>query len=110
MVQSHVPAYLFASICAIGGTIGYVKGKSVPSLVAGLSCASLYALAGHRLATNATYGAEIAFGVSLLLLVMMGPKAIKAGKPVPRVMSLLGLIGTVFYGSIIFGSKAAKLD
>ncbi|KAJ3013087.1 UNVERIFIED_CONTAM: hypothetical protein HDU68_000878 [Siphonaria sp. JEL0065] len=110
MVESHIPAYVLGGLCAIGGSIGFVKGKSVPSLVSGMSCAGLYALAGYRLANGESYGAEIAIGVSLLLLIMMGPKAVKTGKPVPRIMSALGLFGTLFYGYILFSSKKAKLN
>ncbi|KAJ3311287.1 hypothetical protein HDU76_003161 [Blyttiomyces sp. JEL0837] len=83
---------------AIGGVMGYVKGKSLPSLVAGLTFASLYAYSGYLIKTNANYGAELAVGTSALLLLAMGPKALRARKPVPVTMSIIGLLGASYYG------------
>ncbi|KAI9338658.1 hypothetical protein DFJ73DRAFT_581683 [Zopfochytrium polystomum] len=53
---------------AVGGTMGYVKGKSVPSLVAGLTFAGLYTYSGYLIKNNADYGVEFATGTSVLLL------------------------------------------
>ncbi|TPX65694.1 hypothetical protein CcCBS67573_g08050 [Chytriomyces confervae] len=97
IVSPELPAYVLGSICAAGGTMGFIKGKSVPSLVAGLTCAGLYAIAGSRVAASKPYGAEIAVSVSLLLLAMMGKKAITKKAPVAIVMSGVGLIGAIFY-------------
>ncbi|ORY38747.1 hypothetical protein BCR33DRAFT_700262 [Rhizoclosmatium globosum] len=108
MVANHIPAYVLGGLCAVGGTMGYVKGKSVPSLVAGMTCAGLYALAGTRLAAKASFGAEIAIAVSVLLLVMMGPKAVSKRAPVAIVMSSLGLVGTVFYVSVLLAANKIK--
>ncbi|KAJ3073296.1 hypothetical protein HDU98_001846 [Podochytrium sp. JEL0797] len=110
MVQPEVPAYIVGGLCAVGGTIGFVKGKSVPSLVAGMTCAGIYAFAGSRIAAKASYGAEIAVAVSLLLLVMMGKKAVLSQKPVPVIMSTLGLISSIFYLSVIYAAKKAKAE
>ncbi|KAJ3201126.1 hypothetical protein HDU82_008346 [Entophlyctis luteolus] len=86
---------------AVGGTIGYVKAKSVPSLVAGMSIAALYAFAGSRVALRGSYGPEIAVAVSIVLLGMMGPKAIRTAAPVSVIMSTVGLVGALFYASLI---------
>ncbi|KAJ3117982.1 hypothetical protein HK100_000704 [Physocladia obscura] len=95
---------------AIGGSIGFIKGKSIPSLVAGVSCGALYAFAGSRIAAKATYGPEIAFAVSLLLVVMMVPRALKSKKPVPIFVSSLGSFGVVYFAAALYSAKnAAKL-
>ncbi|KAJ3251747.1 hypothetical protein HDU77_005676 [Chytriomyces hyalinus] len=108
-VSPELPAYVLGSICAAGGTMGFIKGKSVPSLVAGLTCAGLYAIAGSRVAASKPYGAEIAVSVSLLLLAMMGKKAVTKKAPVAIVMSGVGLIGAIFYLSqLLSASGRAK--
>ncbi|KAJ3395946.1 hypothetical protein HDU80_010134 [Chytriomyces hyalinus] len=50
-----------------------------------------------RVAASKPYGAEIAVSVSLLLLAMMGKKAVTKKAPVAIVMSGVGLIGAIFY-------------
>ncbi|KAK6094248.1 hypothetical protein MT418_005324 [Batrachochytrium dendrobatidis] len=45
-MSSHI-AFSMAGICAIGGTAGYIKGRSIPSLVAGLGFGALMAGAGY---------------------------------------------------------------
>ncbi|KAJ3402391.1 hypothetical protein HDV05_008549 [Chytridiales sp. JEL 0842] len=100
--MSHHTANTLGAVCAIGGLMGYIKGKSVPSLVAGLTFAGLYAYSGYLIKSNADYGAELAAGTSLLLLGAMGPKALKAKKPVPVTMSLLGLVGGAYYGTKVY--------
>ncbi|KAJ2540655.1 hypothetical protein EV175_006211 [Coemansia sp. RSA 1933] len=96
--MSHHPAYSMAGLCAVGGTIGYAKGRSVPSLVAGASIGAMYWYAGERIRKNEAYGHELALVASTLLLGAMGPKAIRTRAPVPLVMSVLGSGSAAYYG------------
>ncbi|KAI8608341.1 transmembrane proteins 14C-domain-containing protein [Chytriomyces sp. MP71] len=111
MVAPEVPAYVFGALSAIGGTMGFIKGKSVPSLVAGVGIGAVYAIAGSRIAAKQAYGAEIAISVSLLLIALMGKKAVTTAKPVPVLMSSIGVIGTLYYLNILLNGvgKAKKL-
>ncbi|KAI8924833.1 transmembrane proteins 14C-domain-containing protein [Entophlyctis helioformis] len=92
----HVSATIGA-ICAAGGAIGYVKGKSVPSLVAGLTFGALFATASFLIRENRDYGVELAAVSSVLLAGAMLPKAIRARKPVPITLSVLGTLGSAYY-------------
>ena len=44
--MAHHMSYTMAALTAAGGAMGYAKGKSTPSLVAGLGFGSLFAYAG----------------------------------------------------------------
>ncbi|KAJ3099366.1 hypothetical protein HDU97_003239 [Phlyctochytrium planicorne] len=88
--------------------MGYARAKSLPSLIAGLTFASLYAYSGYLIQSNANYGAELATATSVLLLGAMGPKAFKTRKPVPVLMATLGTIGSSYYGLKEDGVKESE--
>ncbi|KAL6937922.1 hypothetical protein ACO0QE_004179 [Hanseniaspora vineae] len=94
------PSFTLAGLCAVGGTMGFLKKKSVPSLVAGLTFAGIYGYAGYLLKQNADNGIEIALGASALLLATGVKRSLPSRftKPVPLVLSVLGLAGTSYYG------------
>ncbi|KAJ2802141.1 hypothetical protein FBU31_000293 [Coemansia sp. 'formosensis'] len=98
------PAYTMAGLCAVGGAIGYAKGRSVPSLVAGASIGALYFYAGQRIKNNEDYGHELAFAASSLLLFAMGPKALRTRAPVPTTMSVLGTGAAAYYAKKTYES------
>ncbi|KAJ2719749.1 hypothetical protein GGI07_005026 [Coemansia sp. Benny D115] len=95
--MSHHPAYTMAGICAVGGAIGYAKGKSIPSLVAGVGLGAAYWYAGTRIQNNENYGHDLALATSSLLLFAMGPKALRTRAPVPVAMSVLGTGAAGYY-------------
>ncbi|KAI8321690.1 hypothetical protein GQ54DRAFT_297873 [Martensiomyces pterosporus] len=86
-----------AGICALGGAIGYAKGRSVPSLVAGVGIGAVYWYAGHKIQKNEEHGHDLALAASSLLLFAMGPKALRTRAPVPVTMSLLGSASAGYY-------------
>ncbi|KAI8845494.1 transmembrane proteins 14C-domain-containing protein [Chytridium lagenaria] len=100
--MSHHTANTLAGVCAVGGIMGYVKAKSLPSLIAGLTFASLYAYSGYLIQSNADYGVELATATSVVLLGAMGPKALRTRKPVPLIMSAIGTLGTSYYGLKVY--------
>lgn len=78
--------------------MGFLKKKSMPSLIAGITFGATYAYAGYLLKQNADWGLEIAGGASALMM-GAGLMRVKAAgpKPVPVLLSVLGLVGTTYY-------------
>ncbi|KAJ2158992.1 hypothetical protein GGF46_003360 [Coemansia sp. RSA 552] len=87
-----------AGICAIGGAIGFAKGRSVPSLVAGVGIGAVYAYAGWKIQKNEYRGYDVALLASSLLLFAMGPKAFRTRSIVPVTMTTMGTAATAYYG------------
>ena len=48
MGEAHVPMAL-AGVCTVGGLMGYMKSRSMISLVAGAGVGALYAAAGYMI-------------------------------------------------------------
>merc|ERR1712098_55616 len=77
----ETPAFILGALTAGGGTFGYVKTGSIPSVAAGVTVGALYLLASIVLA-----GSSI-------------PRALRSQKPLPTGLSLLALYGLYTYGS-----------
>ncbi|KAJ3226325.1 hypothetical protein HDU78_010395 [Chytriomyces hyalinus] len=95
-------ANTLAAVSVLGGTVGYVKSKSLPSLVAGVSFGALYAVTGHLIRTNADYGVELGVGTSVLLMGATGPRAFKTMKRVPLGMFTMGALGAGYFGKKLY--------
>jgi uncharacterized membrane protein (UPF0136 family) len=80
-------------------TIHDSKKGSIPSLAAGLTFSAAYGVAGYLLQQNADYGLELALGSSSLLLAAGIARGLPVGfkKPVPVILTTLGLLGTAYY-------------
>ncbi|KAH6569420.1 hypothetical protein BASA50_000672 [Batrachochytrium salamandrivorans] len=91
-------AFTVGGLCAVGGVMGYVKGRSIPSLVAGLGFGSLMVGAGYLIKENKEYGVELAATTSAALSLAMIPRALK-GKPAPIAVGILGLGSAAYYAS-----------
>ncbi|KAL3230197.1 Uncharacterized protein RNJ44_01560 [Nakaseomyces bracarensis] len=93
------PAYTLSALTTVGGIIGYMRKKSIPSLVAGLAFGSVYAISGYLLHMNRDYGLELALGTSVALAasgIFRGALSVPL-KPVPAILALCGTTGTVYY-------------
>ncbi|KAI9311107.1 transmembrane protein 14 [Dichotomocladium elegans] len=97
--MSHHPSLTMAALCSVGGIAGFVRTRSVPSLVAGVAIGSLYGVAGYLIKENKDYGHETAVAASALLACGMLPRAIKSGfkKPVPAAMAVLSITAGTYY-------------
>ncbi|KAH9909034.1 transmembrane proteins 14C-domain-containing protein [Xylariomycetidae sp. FL2044] len=92
-------AYLLGALTAGGGTMGFVKTGSVPSIAAGWTVGLLYALGGYRHQTRQPYGLELTLLASAVLGASSIPRAIRSGKPVPTALSLVSVFGLLFFGN-----------
>ncbi|KAI1323231.1 transmembrane proteins 14C-domain-containing protein [Xylariaceae sp. FL0255] len=92
-------AYLLGALTAGGGTMGYVRTGSVPSIAAGMTVGLLYGLGGYRIQNRQPYGVEFALLASVILGGSSIPRAIRSQKPVPSVLSLISLFGLYTFGS-----------
>lgn len=79
--------------------MGYIRKKSVPSLVAGLVFGGIYGYAGYLLKKNADGGLELALGASSIMLLTGVARGVpsKFKKPVPLVLTVLGGAGSLYY-------------
>ncbi|KAF3358261.1 hypothetical protein VdG1_03038 [Verticillium dahliae VDG1] len=78
--------------------MGYVKTRSVPSIVAGVTVGLLYGLGGYRIQGREPYGVELSLLASAVLGGSAIPRAIRLRKPVPILLSVLSLFGLFTFG------------
>lgn len=89
------PAATMAVLCSIGGSIGYARTRSLPSLVAGVSVGLLYAFSGFRIHHSAAYGIETATVASIVLLASSAPRFTKG--PLPKTLTITSVLSGSFY-------------
>jgi uncharacterized membrane protein (UPF0136 family) len=76
--------YIYGVLLIVGGAMGYVKAKSVPSLVAGLICGFLALLLGYRYTWH--FAPEAAFVLALVLIFIMGRRYLNTRKAMPALL------------------------
>ena len=90
--------YIYGILLIVGGLMGYVKARSVPSAVAGLVCGLIALFLGYRYTWHeAPFAALI---LSLVLLFMMGRRYFRTRKAMPAllivVLSVIVAIAQVY--------------
>merc|ERR1712122_370975 len=97
--SSHLNMTLGGVLCA-GGLAGYVKAKSMPSLIAGFGLGALYFGSGVLINRGkSAQGHASAIVPSVVLTGAMGQKAITSGfKPMPSALAVVGVLATLYNG------------
>jgi len=90
----------YGVLLAVGGVIGYVSKKSLPSLFAGLSTGGLVVYASQLMHTKPETAHTIVLLISLLLTAVMGKRFVATKKVMPAglvaVLSLLMAIKSYY--------------
>jgi uncharacterized membrane protein (UPF0136 family) len=76
--------YIYGILLIVGGAMGYVKAKSVPSLVAGVICGVIALFLGYRYAWH--FAPHAALILSLFLIFIMGRRYLRTRKPMPALL------------------------
>ena len=106
--DGHVFFAVFGVLTLVGGVMGYVKAKSVASLVAGGVCGVLLIVGALMIAHAGTWqmGAALDLIISLALLGRFGP-ALFRGKLNPAAYIVpLALIGVILALVLLFSAGA----
>jgi uncharacterized membrane protein (UPF0136 family) len=76
--------YVYGILLIIGGAMGYIKAKSVPSLVAGLICGLLALFIGYNYTWHLAPYAALALAIVLIFL--MGRRYLRTRKAMPALL------------------------
>ena len=80
----------------LGGILGYVKAKSIPSLVFGLASGIALMICGWLASTHNVNGIRGAIGIGLLLGVFFGLRYARTRKLMPAgLMTVLSLLAVI---------------
>jgi uncharacterized membrane protein (UPF0136 family) len=93
--------YVYGILLIVGGVMGYVKAKSVPSLVAGCVCGFLALLLGYRYVWH--FAPHAAFILALVLIFIMGRRYLNSRKAMPALLIVvLSVIVAIVQIYVIF--------
>jgi len=88
--------YFFGVMAVAGGTLGFLKARSTPSLIAGATSGLLLLLGAYLMGTSPVAGCVLALIVSLGLAGRFVPAFVKTRKAMPAgMMAILSSIGVL---------------
>ncbi|KAG6891256.1 hypothetical protein C0995_008508 [Termitomyces sp. Mi166 len=102
--MSAYPAYVIGGLSVVGGVAGFVRRRSVPSLIGGVTVGLLFLYGADAIRKGAPNGLEAACAASALLLVSSLPRVAKG--PVPATLTVLALGAGTYYGRAYLALRA----
>jgi uncharacterized membrane protein (UPF0136 family) len=76
--------YIYGILLIVGGAMGYVKAKSVPSLVAGVVCGVIAILMGLDYTWH--WAPVVALILAIVLILLMGRRYLNTRKAMPALL------------------------
>ncbi|KAJ9505162.1 hypothetical protein QJQ45_030293, partial [Haematococcus lacustris] len=97
--QAHLD-WSLAALCVLGGGVGWIKKKSLPSLAGGLVIGAAYGVSGYLIEQVDGFQGHVVGGVtSLVLAGMMGSRYARTKKMMPAgIMAAAGMLGLLYHG------------
>ncbi|PNH06431.1 Transmembrane protein 14A [Tetrabaena socialis] len=88
-----------SALTSLGGIMGYVKKKSLPSLLGGLTFGVAFGASAYIIQNqDALLGHSVGCATSALMLTMMGARFVRTRKMMPAgVLAGTGLIGLAYH-------------
>ncbi|KAF9269051.1 hypothetical protein L218DRAFT_891008 [Marasmius fiardii PR-910] len=96
--MSAYPAFIMGGLCAVGGITGFIRTRSIPSLVAGVGVGALYLWSADSIRKGTANGVEAALGASALLFLSSVPRFRKG--PVPAMLTATSTAAALYYGNL----------
>lgn len=98
--MADTPALVLCALCSVGGLMGFLRKRSVPSLIGGVGVGAMYGVGALRMRAAQPYGVETALAASVLLALSSLPRAIRVRQPLPIGLTLLSGWGLYVYGKL----------
>jgi uncharacterized membrane protein (UPF0136 family) len=76
--------YIYGILLIVGGLMGYVKAKSVPSAIAGLVCGLIALFLGYDYTWH--FAPYAALALALVLIFLMGRRYLRTRKAMPALL------------------------
>jgi uncharacterized membrane protein (UPF0136 family) len=84
MQWPRVLLYIYGVLLILGGSMGYIKARSVPSLVAGLVCGLIAIFLGYDYVWH--FAPHCALIIALVLIFLMGRRYLRTRQPMPALL------------------------
>jgi len=96
MSAGAIAAIAYGILSAVGGIIGYVQAKSMPSLVSGVISGVLLVIGGVAAAQDRSWGLPLAAVITALLVIVFVVRLVKTRRFMPAgLMTIAGVIALI---------------